>query len=42
MSRRLNPLLKWASVFLIVTVTDALSAPNAAIVIDADSGEVLY
>ena len=42
MSRRLIPLLKWASILFIVTVTAALSAPYAAIVIDADSGEVLY
>ena len=42
MSRRLIPLLKWASILLIVTVTAALSAPYAAIVIDAESGEALY
>ena len=42
MSRRFIPLLKWASTLLIVTVTAALSAPYAAIVIDADSSEVLY
>ena len=41
MSRRFIPLLKWASILLIFTVTAALSAPYAAIVIDADSGEVL-
>ena len=42
MSRRLIPLLKWASILLIVTVTAVLSAPYAAIVIDTDSGEALY
>lgn len=42
MSRRFIPLLKWASILLILTVTAAMSAPYAAIVIDADSGEVLY
>lgn len=42
MSRRLIPLLKWASILFILTVTAAVSAPYAAIVIDADSGEVLY
>ena len=42
MSRRLIPLLKWASIFLIVTVTAALSVPYSAIVIDAESGQVLY
>ena len=42
MSRRFIPLLKWASILLILTVTAALSAPYAAIVIDADTGEVLH
>ena len=42
MSRRLIPLLKWATTLLIVTVTAALSAPYAAIVIDADNGDVLH
>ena len=42
MSRRLIPLLKWASIFLIVTVTAAISAPYAAIVINAKTGEVLH
>ena len=42
MSRRFIPLLKWASILFIVTVTAALSAPYAAIVIDAKTGEVLH
>ena len=42
MSRKLIPLLKWASIFLIVTVTAALAVPYSAIVIDAESGQVLY
>lgn len=42
MSRRLLPLHKWATTWFVFTVTAALSAPYAAIVIDADSGEVLY
>ena len=42
MSRRLIPLLKWASILLIFTVTAALSAPYAAIVIDAKTGKVLH
>ena len=42
MSRRFIPLLKWASILLILTVTAAMSAPYAAIVIDADSGKVLH
>jgi D-alanyl-D-alanine carboxypeptidase len=42
MFRRFIPPLRWASILLIFTVTAALSAPYAAIVIDVDSGEVLY
>ena len=42
MSRRFIPLLKWASILLIVTVTAALAVPYSAIVIDAESGQVLY
>jgi len=42
MSRRLIPLLKWASILFIVTLTAASSAPYAAIVIVDDSGEALY
>ena len=42
MSRKLVPLLKWASILLIFTVTAALSAPYAAIVIDAKTGKVLH
>ena len=42
MSRRLIPLLKWASILLILTVTAALSAPYAAIVTDAERGKALY
>ena len=42
MSRRFIPLLKWASILLIVTVTAALAVPYSAIVIDAETGEVLY
>lgn len=42
MSRKFIPLLKWSFIVFIFKVTAALSAPYAAIVIDADSGEVLY
>ena len=42
MSRRFIPLLKWASILLIFTVTAALSAPYAAVVINAETGEVLH
>ena len=42
MSRRFIPLLKWLSILLVLTVTAALSAPYAAIVLDANTGEFLY
>lgn len=42
MSRSLIALLKWVSILLILTATAAMSAPYAAIVIDADTGEVLH
>ena len=42
MSRRLIPLLKWVTILFILTVTAAMSAPYAAIVIDAQTGEVLH
>ena len=42
MSRRLIPLLKWVTILFILTVTAAISAPYAAIVIDAKTGEVLH
>lgn len=42
MSRKLTPLLKWASILLILTVTAAVSAPYATIVIDAKTGNVLH
>jgi len=34
--------MKWAYILLIFTVTAAMSAPYTAIVIDADSREILY
>jgi len=42
MSRRFIPLLKWAYILLILTVTAAVAVPYSAIVIDAESGQVLY
>ena len=42
MSRRFIPLLKWVCISFFLTVNAAFSAPYAAIVIDAESGEVLY
>ena len=42
MSRKIQPLIKWVAILFIFAATAALSAPYAAIVIDADSGEVLY
>ena len=42
MSRRLIPLLKWVTILFIFTVSAAVAVPYSAIVIDADTGEVLY
>lgn len=42
MSRRFISLLKWAFILLTFTVTAALAVPYSAIVIDADTSEVLY
>ena len=42
MKKKLLPLVKWVAILSIFTATAALSAPFAAIVIDADNGEVLH
>ena len=42
MKKKLIPLMKWAAVLTIFAATTALSAPYAAFVIDADTGEVLH
>jgi len=42
MSNKFLPLVKWAAILLVFTVTAAMSAPYAAIVINAKSGEVLH
>ena len=41
MKKKLLPLVKWVSILSIFATTAALSAPYAAIVINADTGEVL-
>lgn len=42
MKKKLIPLMKWVAILSIFATTAALSAPYAAIVIDADTGEVLH
>jgi len=42
MKKKLIPLMKWVAVLTIFAATAALSAPYAAIVIDADTGAVLH
>ena len=42
MTKKLLPLMKWVVLLTIFAATSALSAPYAAIVIDADTGEVLH
>ena len=42
MKKKLLPRMKWAAILTIFAATAALSAPYAAIVIDADTGEVLH
>ena len=42
MKKRLLPLMKWVAVLTVVAATAALSAAYAAIVIDADTGEVIH
>jgi D-alanyl-D-alanine carboxypeptidase len=42
MKKKLLPLMKWVALLTIFAATAALSAPYAAIVIDAETGEVLH
>jgi D-alanyl-D-alanine carboxypeptidase len=42
MKKKLIPLMKWAAVLTVVVATAPLSAVYAAIVIDADTGEVIH
>ena len=42
MKKKLIPLIKWVAILTIFATTAALSAPYAAIVIDAETGEVLH
>ena len=42
MKTKLLPLIKWVAILSIFATTAALSAPYAAIIIDADTGEVLH
>ena len=42
MIKKLLPLVKWVAILSIFATTAALSAPYAAIVINADTGEVLH
>lgn len=42
MSKNFIPLIKWATIYFIFTFTTALAVPYSAIVIDADTGEILY
>ena len=42
MKKKILPLMKWVSILTIFASTAALSAPQAAIVINADTGEVLH
>ena len=42
MRRRLIPLLKWATILFVLTVTTVFSAPYTAVVINAETGEVLH
>lgn len=42
MKKKLFPLVKWVAILCIFATTAALSAPYAAIVINAETGEVLH
>lgn len=42
MKKRLIPLIKWVAILTIFATTAVLSAPYAAIVINAETGEVLH
>lgn len=42
MKKKIIPLMKWVAVLISFATTAALSAPYAAIVIDAETGEVLH
>ena len=42
MKKKIIPLMKWVAILFIFAATTAFSAPYAAIVIDAETGEVLH
>jgi D-alanyl-D-alanine carboxypeptidase len=42
MKKKLRPLMKWVAILSIFAATAAFSAPHAAIVINAETGEVLH